>query len=68
MVVPLNLFNDFLYLFKLKIEWKNNGAKIQGDDLNIDWMMEKGKHHFEAEVYFEDGHVEKTQTINVTVL
>ena len=50
------------------VKWKGNGAVIEGRNLSTEWMMEKGKHHFEAEVLFEDGHTEISKKIDVTVL
>lgn len=63
----LKLQLEFLENVK-KVEWKNNGTPIHGKSLSTDWVMEKGKHHFEAEVFFEDGRKELSPVINVTVL
>ena len=61
--LELNHFNNVK-----NVEWKKNGAALNGHEAILDWPMEKGKHSFEAEVKFLDGRVEKTTLLNVTVL
>jgi penicillin-binding protein 1C len=58
--------NQFTHI--KKVIWEiDDKEKINGGP-HLDWPLVRGKHKFRAEVIYNDGHKEKTENLNVTIL